>query len=113
MAKIQLLAVLSIDGCLMKLHSRKRLVRTEDHGIDKIRNNALYKLPPDYSVSKLQEWREKKDGFCHLLEVTSVNAEYANGLLRMNVIDEIILYIVPVICGSGTHFFGFTQPMDN
>ena len=58
MAKIQLLAVISIDGCPMKLHPRKRLLQTEDYGMDEIRANALYKLTSDYSVSVLQEWRE-------------------------------------------------------
>ena len=43
MAKIQLLAVISIDGCPMKLHPRKRLLQTEDYGMDEIRANALYK----------------------------------------------------------------------
>ena len=35
-----------------------------------------------------------------MLEVTAGNTEYANGLLRMNVIDEIILYVVPTIDGT-------------
>ena len=91
MAKIQLLAVISIDGCPMKLHPRKRLLQTEDYGMDEIRANALYKLTSDYSVSVLQEWREEGGSICHLLEVTAGNTEYANGLLRMNVIDEIIV----------------------
>lgn len=105
MAKIQLLAVISIDGCPMKLHPRKRLLQTEDYGMDEIRANALYKLTSDYSVSVLQEWREEGGSICHLLEVTAGNTEYANGLLRMNVIDEIILYVVPTIDGNGAAFF--------
>ncbi len=71
-----------------KLHPRKRLLQTEDYGMDEIRANALYKLTSDYSVSVLQEWREEGGSICHLLEVTAGNTEYANGLLRMNVIDE-------------------------
>ena len=113
MAKIQLLAVISIDGCPMKLHPRKRLLQTEDYGMDKIRANALYKLTSDYSVSVLQEWREEGGSICHLLEVTAGNTEYANGLLRMNVIDEIILYVVPTIDGNGAHFFKSALPMND
>ena len=113
MAKIQLLAVISIDGCPMKLHPRKRLLQTEDYGMDEIRANALYKLTSDYSVSVLQEWREEGGSICHLLEVTAGNTEYANGLLRMNVIDEIILYVVPTIDGNGAHFFKSALPMND
>ena len=50
---------------------------------------------------------------CHLLEVTAGNTEYANGLLRMNVIDEIILYVVPTIDGNGAHFFKSALPMND
>ena len=111
MAKVQLLAVLSIDGCLTELQSRKRLFRRlEDYGMEEIRENALYKLTPDYSVSILQEWREKSGNTCYLLEATAKNTEYANGLLRMNVIDEIILYIVPCIIGTGRHLFKSVLP---
>lgn len=106
MAKVQLLAVLSIDGCPTELQPQKRLFRSpEDYGIEKIRGNALYKLTPDYSISILLEWQEKYGNTCYLLEANAENTEYANGLLRMNVIDEIILYIVPCIIGTGRHLF--------
>lgn len=106
MAKVQLLAVLSIDGCLSDLQPRKRLFgNPEDYGMEEIRGNALYKLTHDYGVSTLQDWREKSGNTCYLLEVTARTTDYANGLLRMNVIDEIILYIVPVIIGIGKHLF--------
>ena len=111
MAKVQLLAVLSIDGCPTELQPRKRLLRSpEDYGMGEIRNNALYRLTSDYSVSILQEWREKSGNTCYLLEATAKNTEYANGLLRMNVIDEIILYIVPCIIGTGRHLFKSALP---
>lgn len=94
----------------------RKMVRgslTEDYGMDEIRANALYKLTSDYSVSVLQEWREEGGSICHLLEVTAGNTEYANGLLRMNVIDEIILYVVPTIDGNGAHFFKSALPMND
>ena len=88
------------------MQPQKRLFRsTEDYGIEKIRGNALYKLTSDYSISILQEWQEKYRNTCYLLEANAENTEYANGLLRMNVIDEIILYIVPCIIGTGRHLF--------
>lgn len=106
MAKVQLLAVLSIDGCLTNLKPRKHLFGNfEDYGMEEIRVNALYKLTPDYGVSILQDWREKGGNTCYLLDVTAKTMDYANGLLRMNVIDEIILYIVPTIIGTGKHLF--------
>ena len=43
-------------------------------------------------------------------EVTPEKADYINGLLRMRVVDEIILYTVPFIAGTGRHFFQSVLP---
>ena len=40
-------------------------------------------------------------------------ADYINGLLRMRVVDEIILYTVPFIAGTGRHFFSPSCPKHN
>ena len=55
MGKVQILAVLTIDGCLSselygKAHKDLRLDRC---GLDEIRKNALYRVTPDYSISML------------------------------------------------------------
>ena len=47
---------------------------------------------------------------CYLAEVTPEKADYINGLLRMRVVDEIILYTVPFIAGTGRHFFQSVLP---
>ncbi len=107
MGKVQLLAVLSMDGChsselYCKAYKELRLDRC---GINEIRENALYRITPDYSICMLDEWRKDNTSICYLAEVTPDNADYANGLLRMRVVDEIILYTVPFIAGTGRHFF--------
>ncbi len=89
MGKVQILAVLTMDGCLSselydKAHQDLCLDRC---GLDEIREKALYHVTPDYST-----------------------ADYINGLLRMHAVDEIILYTVPFISGSGRHFFKSALP---
>ena len=106
MGKVQILAILSMDGCLSGLNPKKRLFRSpEDYGMEEIRGKALYKLTSDYTISILQDWREKEDDTCYLLEADAKTVEYANGLIRMNAVDEIIIYITPCIIGTGDHFF--------
>lgn len=78
--------------------------------IDKIRENALYHVTPDYSISMLDEWRKDNTNICYLAEATPDNSDYINGLLRMRVVDEIILYTVPFISGTGRHFFKSALP---
>ena len=106
MGKVQILAILSMDGCLSELNPKKRLFRSpEDYGMEEIRGKALYRLTSDYTVSILQDWREKEDDSCYLLEAEAKTVGYANGLIRMNAVDEIIIYITPSIIGTGDHFF--------
>ncbi len=85
-------------------------LRLDRCDIDKIRENALYHVTPDYSISMLDEWRKDNTNICYLAEATPDNSDYINGLLRMRVVDEIILYTVPFISGTGRHFFKSALP---
>ena len=85
MGKVQILAVLTIDGCQSsELYCKAyKELRLEDCGINEIRENALYHITPDYSISMLDEWRKSTTDICYLAEVTPEKADYINGLLRM------------------------------
>ena len=51
MGKVQILAILSMDGCLSELNPKKRLFRSpEDYGMEAIRGKALYRMTPDYTI---------------------------------------------------------------
>lgn len=112
MGKIQILAVLTVDGChCSELYAKAyEDLRLDRCGIDEIRDNALYHVTPDYSISMLDEWRKDGTDICYLAEATPDNADYINGLLRMRVVDEIIIYTVPFISGTGRHFFMSALP---
>ena len=93
MGKVQILAVLSMDGChISELYCK---AYKELH-LDKCGIN--------------DEWRKDNTRICYLAEVTPEKADYINGLLRMRVVDEIILYTVPFIAGTGRHFFQSVLP---
>ena len=112
MGKVQILAVLSMDGCLSsELYSKAcKELRLDNCGINEIRDNALYHITPNYSLSMLDGWRKDGTDICYLAEATPDNSDYINGLLRMRVVDEIILYTVPFISGTGRHFFKSALP---
>ena len=72
MGKVQILAVLTMDGCLSselyyKAHQDLCLDRC---GLDEIRKNALYRVTPDYSISMLHEWRKDGTNIRYLAEAT-------------------------------------------
>ena len=108
MAKVQVVAVLSLDGCLSeKSGDACWALRPESYGIDKLFDAADYELTPVYPTSRLVENKSKS---LFLIEATHETADYINGLLRLQVIDEIILYTVPFIAGTGRHLFKSNLP---
>ncbi len=91
MGKVQILAVLTMDGCLSselydKAHQDLCLDRC---GLDEIRKKAFYRVTPDYSISMLHEWRKDCTNIRYLAEATPDTADYIKGLLRMHAVDEI------------------------
>ena len=108
MAKVQILAVLSLDGCLSEsAGDASWVLRPESYDIDKLFDAADYELTPAYPISRLVENKSKS---IFLIEATHETADYINGLLRLQVIDEIIFYTVPFIAGTGCHLFKANLP---
>ena len=68
---------------------------------------ADYELTPAYPTSRLTE---NKSNSIFLIEANHDTADYINGLLRLQLIDEIILYTVPFIAGTGQHLFKANLP---
>ena len=108
MAKVQVLAVLSLDGCLSeKTGDASWALRPESYGIDKLFDAADYELTSLYPTSRLTE--DKSDSL-FLIEATQDTATYINGLLRLQLVDEIILYTVPFVAGTGLYLFKSNLP---
>ena len=108
MAKVQVLAVLSLDGCLSeKTGDASWALRPESYGIDKLFDAADYELTALYPTSRLVE---DKSASLFLIEATQDTASYINGLLRLQLVDEIILYTVPFIAGTGQYLFKSNLP---
>ena len=108
MAKVQVVAVLSLDGCLSeKSGDACWVLRPESYDIDKLFDAADYELTPVYPTSRLVENKSKS---LFLIEATHETSDYINGLLRLQLIDEVILYIVPFIAGTGRHLFKANLP---
>lgn len=113
MAKIQLLAILSMDGCLSDMETEGRwCLRPDWHGITDIYNKATFELSPDYSITTLIAEHEKQNNdTVYLIEATHQNADFVNALLNMRIVDEIIIYTVPFIAGTGYFLFHKNLPI--
>ena len=108
MAKVRVLAVLSLDGCLSeKKGDANWALRPKGYDIDKLFDTADYELTSLYPTSRLAE--DKSDSL-FLIEATQETATYINGLLRLQLVDEIIIYTVPFIAGTGQYLFKSNLP---
>lgn len=112
MAKIQIVAVLTMDGCLSELQPKKGKSESEDYGIGALREKACFRITPEYSISMLAERRNRKDDIIYLAEANFDTADFINGMLRMRVVDEIVLYTLPQIAGTGNHLFQSALPKE-
>lgn len=112
MAKVQLLAILSLDGCLSEKSGDARWwLRPERYGIEELHHNATSVLDEETSLSTLTARLQRKDDAVYLIEASLETAEVVNGMLRMHLIDEIILYTVPFIAGNGSQLFESSLPL--
>lgn len=112
MAKIQIVAALTMDGCLSELQPKKRKSESEDYGIGALREKACFRITPEYSISMLAERRNRKDDIVYLAEANFDTMDFINGMLRMRVVDEIVLYTLPQIAGTGNHLFQSALPKE-
>lgn len=112
MAKIQLLAVLSMDGCLSDMETEGRWwLRPESYRMDEVRDKVTLEISPDESLTALITEHGKPDDTVRLIEAARETADFVNAMLRVRVIDEIILYTVPFIAGTGIRLFQGNLPI--
>ena len=82
MAKIQLMAFLSLDGCLLERQSLSALQDSADkYGITRIRKKAVRHLEEPVSFVSLSRWKEEGDGIA-LVEASPDTLPLVDSLLR-------------------------------
>ncbi len=109
MAKIQLMAVVSIDGCLSDFGTEGQFwIAPDTYGMDEIYERATHTLKPGFPLRKLEELHKMDDSDIYLMTANSDDnreMEFIHSLMKRKLIDEMYLYIVPVITGTGKRLF--------
>ncbi|MCD8270588.1 MAG: dihydrofolate reductase family protein [Parabacteroides sp.] len=111
MAKIQIIMALTLDGFLP--HEEETLMRwvkeNSRHGFPLWREKNTFSAYPHYGLMDLINVATKHDNNCiYLVEIQNKNsAKYAEGLFRYNLVDEIVLYLLPLSYGKGIPFTDF------
>lgn len=106
MAKIILLATLSIDGYLAKREGALQWwLHPEKYEISKIREDASFMVSEETSFECLQKEARKKDDKTCLIEGRPELVDMINKALKCNLIHEMIIYRIPLLAGGGHLLF--------
>ncbi|MFS2670880.1 MULTISPECIES: deaminase [Bacteroidales] len=76
----------------------------EKYGITRIREAALSCLGPDVSFMSLTEWKQGHSGV-YLAEAALETLPFTDSLLRFDMADELVLYVLPRFQGEGFRLF--------
>lgn len=105
MAKIQIIMALTLDGFLpQKEEALMQWVRENiRHGYPYWQEEATFHICPLYGVMDLTDVARKYDKDCIYLATVydEQSAEYACGLFRNNLVDEVVLYLLPLSYKKG------------
>lgn len=105
MAKLQLLAITTLDGYLFDRSVSSPLWDNPDkYGLAKIRDRATQTLRPDVSFISLTQWKKENEGIC-LIEAAPDTIPIIGSMFRYWLVDEIILFVIPYIQGEGVRLF--------
>lgn len=112
MAKVRLLAVLTMDGCLVDMTALSgQWLSCDKYGTGVLKESATCILNENTSLTLLSSWTENSDGsLTYLIEATEKTAGIINGMMRMRLVDEIILYLLPIIAGNESRLFQSSLP---
>ena len=112
MAKVRLLAVLTMDGCPADTTGLSgQWLGSDRYGISALKESAICILNENTSLTLLSDRSEDTDSsLTYLIEATERTSGIINGMIRMRLVDEIILYLLPVIAGNGRRLFQSSLP---
>ncbi len=108
MATIRIIAVTTIDGFLPETDNElMQWVKTNAQGFPYWRERSLFILPAHYPLlNLLAEQQTSPTSDIYLAEISDKkSSEFLQGLSRYQLIDEMVIYTLPIIGGSGIPVF--------
>ena len=114
MAKIQIIAAMTMDGFLPKAdESLMQWVMNDAKGFPYWHEHSIYRLMPHYPLLDLlaEKHSDNNQSDTYIAEISDKDSiELLRGLSRYNLIDEMVVYTLPLILGKGTPVFDDLTP---
>ena len=109
MAKIQIITAVTMDGFLPTADENlMQWVMNDAKGFPYWHEHSIYRLMPHYPLLDLlaEKHSDNNQSDTYIAEISDKDSiEFIRGLSRYNLIDEMVVYILPVIAGKGTPVF--------
>ena len=114
MAKIQIITAVTMDGFLPKADENlMQWVMNDAKGFPYWHERSIYRLMPHYPLLDLlaESDSDKNKSDIYIAEISDKDSiELLRGLSLYNLIDEMVIYILPIISGKGTPVFDDLTP---
>lgn len=104
MARIQVVTAITLDGFLPKtIGALVFWIRNDRRGFPLWREHCSAFILPHSILDLLCEKDRKDDSFIYLAEIIEPESvELLRGLFHYNLVDELIVYLLPFSAGQGT-----------
>ena len=114
MAKIQIITAVTMDGFLPTADENlMQWVMNDAKGFPYWHEHSIYRLMPHYPLLDLlaEKHSDNNQSDTYIAEISDKDSiELLRGLSRYNLIDEMVVYILPIIAGKGTPVFDDLTP---
>lgn len=105
MTHIRLLAVISIDGNLsMDSGVSTWWLHPQKYGVDELKRTSALLVEEEMPLNRLLELGKETDGSL-LIIANNENVGLVHELLCAKLIDEMVVFTMPVLSGTGTPLF--------
>jgi len=111
--KIQIVATISTDGYLLKRENKtKKQISLGKYGFNALLKRVDLTLHKESSLIALLEEKRQSSDTNYLVEATPETLDLIKGLFLYQLVEEMILYMLPDQKESGIRLFDLTSPSD-
>jgi hypothetical protein len=111
--KIQIAATISTNGYLLKRENKtKNQISLGKYGFNTLQKRADLMLHKESSLIALLEEKRQSSDTNYLVEATPETLDLIKGLFLYQLVEELILYMLPDQKENGIRLFDLTSPSD-
>lgn len=112
MARVQVIMPVTLDGFLPEKNEElMEWLRTDRNGFSYWEKRGVFNMFPHYGMIDLMNAKDRHDNSCTYFMIVDdeKSSEYANGTFLYRLVDELVIYILPLSYKTGKNIIGAIQ----